>query len=71
MPRSTTGPATGGHWVLTPNRVGQYRALGGAESELEGAVHFCGEHTTQDFQGYLNGAVFTGQRAAGEVLDAL
>jgi monoamine oxidase len=33
-------------------------------------VHFCGEHTTQDFQGYLNGAVFTGQRASGEVLDA-
>ena len=33
-------------------------------------MHFCGEHTTQDFQGYLNGAVFTGQRAAGEVLDA-
>jgi monoamine oxidase len=34
-------------------------------------VHFCGEHATQDFQGYLNGADFTGQRAAGEVLDAL
>ena len=33
-------------------------------------MHFCGEQTTQDFQGYLNGAVFTGQRAASEVLDA-
>jgi monoamine oxidase len=27
-----------------------------------------GEHTSQDFQGYLNGAVETGERAASEVL---
>jgi len=73
------GRATIDHWPsyewtlgsYSYYRVGQYQAFGGAESELEGAVHFCGEHTTQDFQGYLNGAVFTGQRAAGEVLDAL
>jgi monoamine oxidase len=73
------GRATIDHWPsyewtlgsYSYYRVGQYRAFGGAESELEGAVHFCGEHTTQDFQGYLNGAVFTGQRAASEVLDAL
>ena len=52
-------------------RVGQYHAFGGAESEISGACHFCGEHTTQDFQGYLNGAVDTGQRAAAEVLDAV
>jgi monoamine oxidase len=30
-----------------------------------------GEHTTLDFQGYLNGAVFTGERAASEVLAAI
>jgi monoamine oxidase len=73
------GRATLDHWLSNPwtlgsysyYRVGQYHAFGGAESEIEGAVHFCGEHTTQDFQGYLNGAVFTGERAAGEVLDAL
>jgi monoamine oxidase len=29
---------------------------------------FAGEHTSQDFQGYLNGAVETGARAAGEIL---
>ncbi len=52
-------------------RVGQYTAFGGAESEVEGACHFAGEHTTQDFQGYLNGAVFTGERAAAEVVAAL
>jgi monoamine oxidase len=49
-------------------RVGQYTRFGGAEAEAEGGVHFCGEHTTQDYQGYLNGAVFSGARAASEVL---
>ncbi|HTE63140.1 MAG TPA: NAD(P)/FAD-dependent oxidoreductase, partial [Solirubrobacteraceae bacterium] len=70
------GRATIDHWPsyewtlgsYSYYRVGQYQAFGAAESEIEGAVHFCGEHTTQDFQGYLNGAVFTGARAAGEVL---
>jgi monoamine oxidase len=52
-------------------KVGQYTAFGGAEEEVSGACHFAGEHTTQDFQGYLQGAVFSGQRAAAEVLDAL
>jgi monoamine oxidase len=50
-------------------RVGQYHKFGTAESDISnGNCHFCGEHTTQDFQGYLNGAVFTGERVAHEVL---
>jgi monoamine oxidase len=50
-------------------KVGQYQRFGAAESDIaNGNCHFCGEHTTQDFQGYLNGAVFTGMRAASEVL---
>ena len=32
---------------------------------------FAGEHTSVDFQGYLNGAVETGERAAGEITAAL
>lgn len=52
-------------------RVGQYTAFAGAEGEASGPIHFCGEHTSIDSQGYLNGAVETGERAAGEVLDAL
>jgi monoamine oxidase len=52
-------------------KPGQYTRFGGAEPEMSGACHFAGEHTTQDFQGYLQGAVVSGQRAAGEVLDAL
>jgi monoamine oxidase len=41
------------------------------EKERQGNCHFCGEHTSQDSQGYLNGAVETGERAAGEILDDL
>lgn len=49
-------------------KPGQYTLFGGVEGEREGNCHFCGEHTSQDFQGYLNGAVETGERAAAEVL---
>ncbi|HEV7751072.1 MAG TPA: FAD-dependent oxidoreductase [Baekduia sp.] len=52
-------------------KVGQYTRFSGAEAEVAGACHFAGEHTSQDFQGYLNGAVESGQRAASEVLAAL
>jgi monoamine oxidase len=52
-------------------KVGQYTKFAGMEGAIDGACHFCGEHTSIDFQGYLNGAVQTGYRAAGEVIDAL
>jgi monoamine oxidase len=73
------GRATIDYWAAYPwtrgsysyYRPGQYTAFGGAEEQVSGACHFAGEHTTQDFQGYLQGAVFSGQRAAAEVLDAL
>jgi monoamine oxidase len=52
-------------------KVGQYTKFAGVEREIEGACHFAGEHTSIDFQGYLNGAVETGQRAADEVLAAV
>jgi monoamine oxidase len=51
--------------------VGQYTKFSGAEREASGNCHFAGEHTSIDFQGYLNGAVETGERAAGEILAAL
>jgi monoamine oxidase len=37
----------------------------------QGTCHFAGEHCSIDFQGYLNGAVETGERAAGEILGDL
>jgi monoamine oxidase len=36
-----------------------------------GNLFFCGEHTSLDYQGYMNGASETGERAASEVLAAL
>jgi monoamine oxidase len=51
--------------------VGQYTEFGGIEGEQEGKCHFAGEHTSVDSQGYLNGAVETGERAAKEILSAL
>jgi monoamine oxidase len=52
-------------------KVGQYTKFSGMEKERQGNCHFAGEHTSQDFQGYLNGAVETGERAANEILDDL
>jgi monoamine oxidase len=49
-------------------KAGQYTKFSGAESEASGACHFAGEHTSQDFQGYLQGGVESGERAASEIL---
>jgi monoamine oxidase len=49
-------------------KVGQYQAFAGAEGERSGNCHFAGEHTSIDFQGYLNGGVESGERAASEIL---
>jgi monoamine oxidase len=73
------GRATVDYWPAYPwtrgsysyYKPGQYTAFGAAEEEISGACHFAGEHTTQDYQGYLQGAVFSGQRAAAEVIDAI
>jgi len=49
-------------------KVGQYTKFAGAERERSGNCHFAGEHTSVDFQGYLNGAVESGERASAEIL---
>ena len=41
------------------------------EGEREGNVHFCGEHTSPDFQGWMEGAAETGAFVAAEVLNDL
>jgi monoamine oxidase len=62
----TTYPWTKGSYSFW--KVGQYTAFSGVEKLRRGKVHFCGEHTSQDFQGYLNGGVETGERVANEIL---
>ena len=46
---------------------GYVTSLLGIEAEPEGPVHFAGEHTSTRWQGFLNGAVESGQRAAREI----
>ena len=48
-------------------RVGQYTRFSGYEGVAEGNAHFCGEHTAQNAQGYMEGAVTSGVRVAGEL----
>ena len=72
--RATVDYWTGYEWTKGSYsywKVGQYTKFAGAERQQEGACHFAGEHTSIDFQGYLNGGVESGERAAGEILAAL
>lgn len=66
------------HWPSVPTHEGSYAcfqpgqaAWAGLEGVAEGALHFAGEHTSVDGQGYMEGAAESGARAAAEVLDAL
>ena len=52
-------------------RVGQYTTFSGIEGTPEGNIHFAGEHTSQDFQGFMEGGVTTGERAAQEILSVI
>lgn len=50
---------------------GQFAAFHGAEAESVGRLFFAGEHTSSDFQGFMEGAAESGVRAANEVAAAL
>ncbi|MCU0675376.1 MAG: FAD-dependent oxidoreductase [Myxococcota bacterium] len=50
---------------------GQFAAFHGAEAEPVGRLFFAGEHTSSDFQGFMEGAAESGVRAANEVAEAL
>lgn len=51
-------------------RVGQYQTIAGYEAVPQGRVFFAGEHTSVDFQGWMEGAAISGVRAAREVVAA-
>jgi monoamine oxidase len=51
--------------------VGQYTTISGAEPQRFGNIHFCGEHCSMDFQGFMAGAAETGQNAAVEIANDL
>ena len=63
------------YWPTAPFALGSYAcylpgqaAWSGTEGEPVGNLHFCGEHTSENFQGYMEGAAESGERAATEVL---
>ena len=74
-----TGRAWLDSWPDDPWTHGSYATWGpgdvtrywGSVGRAEHGVHFAGEHTSMISQGYLNGAVETGERAADEILSAL
>jgi monoamine oxidase len=49
-------------------RVGQYHTFGGYEAVRQRNVHFAGEHTSSEFQGFMEGAAAEGMRAARAIL---
>jgi monoamine oxidase len=63
------------HWALDPwvkgaysyCRVGQASSYGEIAATTEGRIHFAGEHTSTANQGFLDGAVETGERAARQI----
>jgi monoamine oxidase len=48
-------------------KVGQYTGFNGIQGRREGNLHFAGEHTSVNFQGYIEGGLRSGQRCADEV----
>lgn len=72
------GSAVRQHWPSAPFHRGSYAcykpgqwAFYGTEGQRAGNVHFCGEHTSLDFQGYMEGGAETGALVALEVLTDL
>ena len=78
VPAAYNGRAVLDYWPGRPftrgsyayYRVGQMTSFAGVEGKPSGNCHFAGEHTSYTYQGYMEGAVKSGERAAGEVLAA-
>ncbi|MEZ0065755.1 monoamine oxidase [Streptacidiphilus sp. MAP12-20] len=74
-----TGKATLSDWPSNPYSLGAYScwpvgyvtSYAGYEGTAQGNLHFAGEHTAYNFQGYMEGGALEGQRAANEVLTAI
>src|SRR5690606_9736247 len=72
------GSAIRQHWPSYEHTKGSYGCykvgqwgFWGTEGAREGNQHFCGEHCSEDFQGYMEGGAETGALVAAEVLDDL
>jgi monoamine oxidase len=66
------------HWPSVPTHKGSYTcyrpgqwATWALEGVREGNLHFCGEHCSPEFQGWMEGAAETGNLVAMEIIDDL
>ena len=73
-----TGEAVRMHWPTHPHTLGSYTCYmpgqwewWSTEGKQERNLHFCGEHTSADFQGWMEGGAESGARVAAEVLEDL
>jgi monoamine oxidase len=62
---SSGDPHVGGAYSYL--KAGQYTSFNGIQGRRNGNLHFAGEHTSLDFQGYMEGALRTGYRCATEI----
>jgi monoamine oxidase len=77
--KAYTGRAYEDHWAKDPwvrgaysyYGVGQAASFGALAAATEGRVHFAGEHTSIENEGFLDGAVESGDRAARQLLKRL
>ena len=72
------GTAIRQHWPSYEFTKGSYAsykkgqwAFFGKEGAREGNQHFCGEHCSEDYQGYMEGGAETGAMVAAEICDDL
>jgi monoamine oxidase len=49
-------------------QVGQYTDFAGFEGAPQGGAYFCGEHTSIDFQGFMEGGASTGKQTAEDLM---
>ncbi len=76
---SWNGKATQSLWHKAPlfnasysfYKPGQYTTFAGYEGAAQGGVYFCGEHTSIDFQGFMEGGAVTGATTAKELRQAI
>ncbi|MGH9509845.1 MAG: FAD-dependent oxidoreductase, partial [Terriglobales bacterium] len=67
------------HWPTHPFtkaayscfKPGQWTTIAGAEGRPVGNLFFAGEHTSYDFQGYMNGGAQSGKDAAEALIKTL
>jgi monoamine oxidase len=62
---SSADPYAGGAYSYF--KVGQYTAFNGIQGRRHENLHFAGEHTSVNFQGFMEGALRSGYRCAFEI----